>query len=110
MNPVIVLGCGYVGARLTRAALAEGRVVRACARSTGRLAPLAALGAQVKHVDASVPKSFVAATSGLPGAIVVYSIPPVGLPPGMAVRAALQAAHGGGAACVVYLGSSGLYG
>jgi nucleoside-diphosphate-sugar epimerase len=108
---LIILGCGYVGTRLARAALAEGRTVRACSRSVPKLAPLGALGAQVKHVDASMPKSFVAATASLPGATVVYSIPAGGmLPPGTAMRAALQAAYGGGAACFIYLSSSGLYG
>lgn len=111
VKPIIILGCGYVGARVARAALAEGRTVRVCARSTGRLAPLGELGAQVKHVDAAVPKSFVAATAGLAGATVLYSIPAGGmLPPGHAMRAALQAAYGGGADCFVYLSSSGLYG
>ena len=111
MVPLIVLGCGYVGARLARAALADGRTVRVCARSTGRLTPLGALGAQVKYVDAGVPKQLGPALSGLPGATVVYSIPPVGaLPPGQAIRAALQAAYGAGAACFVMFSSSGLYG
>ena len=111
VKPLIILGCGYVGTRLARAALAEGRVVRVCARSTGRLAPLGEAGAQVKHVDAGVPKSFVAACAGLPTPTVVYSVPAGGmLPPGHAMRAALQAAYGGGADCFIYLSSSGLYG
>jgi len=111
MVPLIILGCGYVGARLARAALAEGRTVRVAARSTGRLAPLGAAGAQVKYLDAGVPKQLGPAISGLAGATVVYSIPPVGsLPPGQGVRAALQAAYGAGAACFVHLSSAGLYG
>jgi nucleoside-diphosphate-sugar epimerase len=111
MVPLIILGCGYVGARLARAALAEGRTVRVCARGTGRLAPLGALGAEVKFLDAAVPRQLGPAMSGLPGATVVYSIPPVAvLPPGMAIRAALQAAYGAGAGCFVLFSSSGLYG
>jgi nucleoside-diphosphate-sugar epimerase len=111
MVPLIILGCGYVGARLARAALADGRTVRVCARGTGRLAPLGELGAQVKYVDAGVPKQLGPAMSGLPGATVVYSIPPVAaLPPGQAIRAALQAAHGAGAGCFLLFSSSGLYG
>jgi nucleoside-diphosphate-sugar epimerase len=109
--PLIVLGCGYVGARLARAALAEGRTVRVCARSTGRLAPLGELGAEVKYLDASIPKQLPVAVSGMPGATVVFAIPPVAnLPPGQALRAALQAAYGAGAACFIYFSSSGLYG
>lgn len=110
-TPLIILGCGYIGSRLARAALAAGRPVRVCARSTGKLAPLADLGAQIKYVDAAMVKQFGPAMASLDGATVVYSIPPVGtLPPGHAVRAALQAAAGGGAACFVHLSSCGLYG
>ena len=111
MTPLIILGCGYIGARLARAALAAGRTVRVCARSTGRLAPLGQEGAQIKYLDAAVPKQLGPAMSGLAGATVVYSIPPVtALPPGQAVRAALQAAYGAGAACFIHFSSSGLYG
>ena len=111
MAPLIILGCGYVGARLARTALAEGRTVRVCARSTGRLAPLGTAGAQVKYLDAAVPKQLGPALSGLAGSTVVYSIPPVAaLPPGHAIRAALQAAYGGGAACFIHFSSAGLYG
>lgn len=111
VNPVIILGCGYVGTRIAKAALAAGRTVRVCSRSTGRLQPLAALGAEVKFLDASTPKGFTSALAGLAGATVVYSIPPVAmLPPGHAMRAALQAAYGGGATCFIYFSSCGLYG
>jgi nucleoside-diphosphate-sugar epimerase len=111
MVPLVILGCGYVGSRLTRTALAEGRTVRVCARSTGRLGALGALGAQIKYLDASIPKQLAPAVSGLPGATVVYSIPPVtALPPGQAIRAALQAAYGTGCACFLLFSSSGLYG
>jgi nucleoside-diphosphate-sugar epimerase len=111
VTPLIILGCGYIGDRLARAALAEGRIVRACRRSTGKLAPLAALGAQVKYLDAALPKQLAPAINGLPDATVVYAIPPVtSLPPGQAMRAALQAAYGAGARCFVHFSSSGLYG
>lgn len=111
MTPIAILGCGYVGTRIARAALAEGRAVRVCARSSGRLAPLGALGAEVKYLDAGVPKGFTAALAGMAGGTVVYSIPPVtSLPPGQAMRAALQAAYGFGAGCFIYLSSAGLYG
>ena len=111
MVPLIILGCGYVGGHLARAALADGRTVRVCARGTGRLAPLGELGAQIKYLDATVPKQLGPAISGLPGATVIYSIPPVtALPPGQAIRAALQAAYGAGAACFILFSSAGLYG
>jgi nucleoside-diphosphate-sugar epimerase len=111
VTPLIVLGCGYVGSRIARAALAEGRTVRVCARSTGKLAPLGALGAEVKYLDAQIPKQLPLAVASLQGATVVYSIPPVtNLPPGQAMRAALQAAYGAGCGCFIYFSSSGLYG
>jgi len=109
--PLVILGCGYVGTRLARTALAAGRTVRVCSRSTGRLQPLAALGAEMKFLDAGNPKGFTAALASLPDATVVYSIPPVtALPPGQAMRAALQAAYGAGAASFIYFSSCGLYG
>jgi nucleoside-diphosphate-sugar epimerase len=111
VTPLVVLGCGYVGSRIARAALADGRQVRVCARSTGRLAPLGELGAQIKYLDAQVPKQIAPAISGLAGATVIYSIPPItALPPGQAVRAALQAAYGAGCQTFIYFSSSGLYG
>lgn len=111
VNPLVIFGCGYVGTRLAKAALAEGRQVRVCSRSTGRLQPLLALGAEVKFLDAGTPKNFTSAMSSMAGSTVVYSIPPVtSLPPGHAMRAALQAAYGGGATRFIYFSSCGLYG
>jgi nucleoside-diphosphate-sugar epimerase len=111
VKPLIIIGCGYIGDRLARAALAEGRPVRVCARSTSRLAPLGALGAQVKYLDASLVKQFPQALASMAGATVVYAVPPVTtLPPGHALRAALQGAYGAGADCFVHFSSSGLYG
>jgi nucleoside-diphosphate-sugar epimerase len=108
--PLVIVGCGFLGERIARAGLAEGRHVRALRRSTGKLAALAALGAEVKFVDASNPSQLPTALA-VRGATVVYSIPPGGtLPPGVGIRAVLQAAYGGGAQCFVYFSSSGLYG
>ena len=73
----MILGCGYVGTRLAKAALAAGRRVRVCSRSTGRLQPLAALGAEVKFLDAGQPKQFTSALNSMAGATIVYSIPPI---------------------------------
>lgn len=111
MTPLIILGCGYLGDRLARAALAAGRPVRVCARSTGRLAALGALGAEIKYLNAALPKTINPVLSGWPGATVVYSIPPVTvLPPGHAIRAALQGAHAASAGAFLHFSSSGLYG
>ncbi len=110
-SPLIILGCGYIGDRLARAALKDGRTVRVCGRSTGRLAPLAELGAEVKYLDATNAKQIPPVVSSLPGATVVYSIPATTpMPPGMVVRNALQAAYGANARCFIYFSSCGLYG
>jgi nucleoside-diphosphate-sugar epimerase len=111
-NPIVILGCGYVGSAIARAAIAAGRQTRVCGRSTGRLQPtLGSEGAEVKFLDAATPKGFTAAVNGMHNATIVYSIPPVAqLPPGHAIRAALQAAYGVGAASFIHFSSSGLYG
>lgn len=110
-RPLTILGCGYVGTRLAKAALAAGRPVKVAGRSTGRLAPLQELGATVKYLDAGIVKQIAPVCSGTAGGTVVFSIPPVTLlPPGQVIRAALQAAYGAGADCFIYFSSSGLYG
>lgn len=111
MTPLVILGCGYIGTRLARAALAQGRRVRVASRSTGRLQSLAGEGAEVKFLDASNPKHFTSALGSMHGATVVYSIPPVtSLPPRFAMRSALQAAYGAGVDRFIYFSSCGLYG
>ena len=75
------------------------------------MSALTEVGAQVKYLDAAVPKQLSPVLSGLAGATIVYSIPPVtSLPPGQAIRAALQASYGAGAACFIHFSSAGLYG
>ncbi len=106
----MILGCGYVGSHIAREALAAGRSVRVCRRSTGKVAALGELGAQVKYLDASQPKQLTAALASSHGGTAVYAVSRVGGPPGHVMRAALQAAYGGGIATFVYLSSSGLYG
>ncbi|MGE0397360.1 MAG: NAD-dependent epimerase/dehydratase family protein [Kofleriaceae bacterium] len=110
-TPIIILGCGFLGGHIARAGLAAGRPVRVLARGTGRMQPLAALGAEVKYLDVGIMSKIPQAISGLHGATVIYSVPPVTtLRPGQAIRAAMQAAYGIGAGCFIYLSSSGLYG
>ncbi len=110
-TPLVIIGCGYIGARVARAALAAGRHVRVCARSTGRLAPLGELGAEIKYLDAALPKQLSPILSGMRGGTCLYSVPPIGsVPPGDGPRKALQAAAGAGLQSFVYLSSAGLYG
>ncbi len=110
-RPLVVLGCGFIGSRVARAALAAGRQVRVASRSPAKLAPLAALGAEVVHLDAAKPRQFGIALQGLKHASVLYSIPPVTeLPGGEALRRATMAAINTGANCFIYLSSAGVYG
>lgn len=109
-TPLVILGCGYVGSHVARAALAEGRSVRACRRSTGKLAALGEAGAEVKYLDASQPKLLTAALASSHGGTALYAMSRVGGPPGHIIRATLQAAYGGGISTFIYLSSSGLYG
>jgi len=108
----VILGCGFIGSRLARAAIAEGRQVRACARHLGKLAPLGELGVELVEIDAArTQHAFSRAFTGIRGATVVYAIPQVpGMPAGAAVSHAAHAARDAGSGCFVYLGSSGLYG
>jgi nucleoside-diphosphate-sugar epimerase len=106
----VILGCGYVGSHIARAALTAGRPVRVCRRSTGKVAALGELGAQIKYLDASQPKQLTAALASSQGGTAIYAMSRVGGPPGHIVRAALLAAYGGGISTFFYLSSSGLYG
>jgi nucleoside-diphosphate-sugar epimerase len=106
----VILGCGYVGSHIARVALAAGRPVRACRRSTGKIAALGELGAEVKYMDATMPKQLTAALASMHGGTALYAMSRVGGPPGHVVRAALQAAYGGGISTFIYLSSCGLYG
>jgi nucleoside-diphosphate-sugar epimerase len=107
----VILGCGYVGTRLSRALLADGHAVRACARNVGRLQPLAELGAQLFQVDGAKRRSFGPPLYGAPDLNVVFSIPPLpGSPPGATIARAAEAAQAAGAKSFIYLGSTAVYG
>ena len=89
-RPLTILGCGYVGTRLAKAALAADRPVKVAGRSTGKLAPMQELGATVKYLDAGIVKQIAPICSGTSGGTVVFSIPPVTLlPPGQRFERAM---------------------
>src|SRR5262245_42967268 len=54
----VILGCGYVGTRLTRALLEGGHRVRVCSRHVDRLADLAARGAHPHPLDGAKARAF----------------------------------------------------
>lgn len=107
---LVILGCGFIGTRLARAALAAGRPVRVCSRHPAKLAPLGELGAEVVEFDAAKPEGFGRALAGTRGPSVIYSVPPGGNVSSGAISRAAKAAREAGASCLIYLGSSGLYG
>src|SRR5882724_8898250 len=108
---LVILGCGYIGARLARAALADGRLVRVCARSTGRLEPLKSMGAEVRAFDAGKARQAGPALHGALSPTVIYAIPPLSEgPAGAAVARATEAALNAGARSFIFLSSAGLYG
>src|SRR5215470_7396830 len=108
---LVILGCGYIGTRLARAALAQGRQVRVCSRSTGRHEGLRQLGAEVHAFDATKPRQAGPAIHGAPMPTVVYSVPPLpDVPAGVAVARAAEAALNAGARSFIFLSSAGLYG
>lgn len=108
---LVILGCGYIGARIARAALAQGRAVRVCSRSVAKLEPLRALGAEVRPLDASKVRQFVPALQGTTHPTVVYSVPPLpDAPAGAALARATEAALHVGARSFIFLSSAGLYG
>jgi tryptophan 2,3-dioxygenase len=111
MSDWVILGCGYVGTRLTRALLAAGERVRVCARNTQRLAELGALGAQVHALDGAKVRAFGPALYNTGAPVVVYSIPPIAnLPSGEPLRRAAEAAMTAGAQRFIYLSSTAVYG
>jgi nucleoside-diphosphate-sugar epimerase len=111
MSDLIIFGCGYIGSRVARAALAAGRRVRCCTRSVGKLEPLRQLGAELHHIDAAKPKQFGPALSGLASPTVLYALPPIpDMPGGEVPRRATQAAITANAQSFVYLSSAGVYG
>ncbi len=74
MEPVLIVGCGYVGRRVALAELREGRGVSALVRSEASASALCDLGVHARRTDLDDPAS----TSTLPaaGATLYYFAPP----------------------------------
>jgi uncharacterized cupin superfamily protein/nucleoside-diphosphate-sugar epimerase len=107
----IVLGCGYIGSRVARAALDRGRRVRVATLHPARHEDLRLLGAEVRALDATKLRSFGPALEGAHGATVLYALPPItDVPAGEALARATEAALHIGARSFIYLSSAGLYG
>ncbi len=115
-RPLVLLGCGYIGTALARAALARGRVVHALVRSPDKVAGLQALGiATVVAADVAGDAWHDALSCA--GADIVYSVSSGGgddaayrraYAGGMASALAWTAKHGG-ARTFLYTSSTGVY-
>src|SRR5262249_59179956 len=100
----------YAGAGCASGARSPGLHVRLPSRSAKKLAPLAALGAEVVALDAAKARQFGPALAGLRAPTIIYSIPPVtDLPGGGAIKRAAEAAGHVGCGCFIYLSSAALY-
>jgi nucleoside-diphosphate-sugar epimerase len=74
MNPVFLVGCGYVGRYVARCVQAEGRAVAALARSEKSSVALRAQGLQAVRGDLDNPASLTALP--VEGALIYYFVPP----------------------------------
>lgn len=105
-----VIGCGYTGQRLVRRLLGAGHRVTATVRDPAAAAALAShLGIAVSALDLEDPARGGSLATMLPGAVVVDCVPP-GSPAGRAEKILVQACARLGAARLVYLSSTGVYG
>jgi nucleoside-diphosphate-sugar epimerase len=110
MNSILIVGCGDIGRRVARLALADKKTVHGLVRSEEKAAALAELGVHPVIADLDDPDTL----QGLPtgGATVFYFAPPPG--GGFAdprVRNFCAAlAPGSEPAKIVYLSTSGVYG
>jgi uncharacterized cupin superfamily protein/nucleoside-diphosphate-sugar epimerase len=108
---VVILGCGFIGTRIARAALAQGRRVRVCSRSTARHDALRELGAEVRAFDAAKGRQVGPALQGTVTPTVIYSVPPLPeVSGGAALQHAAEGALNAGARAFIYLSSAGVYG
>lgn len=108
---VVILGCGFIGNHIARAALAHGRRVRVCSRSTARHDALRDLGAEVRAFDAAKMRQVGPALQGTVSPTVIYSVPPLpDVPGGAALQHAAEGALNAGARSFIFLSSAGLYG
>lgn len=74
MNPVFIVGCGYVGRHVARCIRADGRALTALARSGESFERLRAQGLHAVRGDLDNPASL--ASLPVPGALIYYFAPP----------------------------------
>lgn len=109
MTPVLIVGCGYVGRRLARGLLDEGRTVSGVVRSAESAAALHDLG--IVPVRTDLDQDCTAGTLPAAGAELYYLAPP---PPtgddDPRLQRVLAALREGSPRRIVYISTSGVYG
>ena len=111
MSTWVILGCGYIGLRLTSSLMADGVPVVVCGRNKERLEDLEKKGASAYLFEATRVRGFTHAMGSLRSPVVVYLLPPIpGFPGGEIVSRATAAALAAGASRFIYLSSTAVYG
>ena len=85
MTPVFIAGCGYIGQRVARSLLKDGRAVTVLTHTDERIAFLEEQGLQVVRGDLDHPASL--ANLPVPAALIYYFAPP---PPAGRVDSRMQ--------------------
>lgn len=111
MDSWVILGCGYIGTRLTRALLADGKNVMACVHRHESVAELERAGAEVHVFEATRSRAFQHAMTRFGAPVVVYALPPMpGFPGGELIGRATSSAVKVGAQRFIFLSSIAVYG
>lgn len=112
MPPFLILGCGYVGARVAARLLERGDRVLATTRRPETMAALARRGAEFIGLEAGDARALALLREATrePGSRVLLSIPPAVAACGRDEAALVLAACGDPPSRVVYLSSTSVYG
>ena len=110
MENILIIGCGDMGLRVARLALAEHAVVRGAARSPARLHAMTALG--IEPLDANLDDPDTLGALPTAGALLFYFAPPPGGGNADTRARNFCASIGAGAEPrrIVYMSTSGVYG
>jgi nucleoside-diphosphate-sugar epimerase len=110
MENILIIGCGDMGRRVARLALAENAAVRGMARSEARLAAMTALGMEPLYADLDDPETLGALSTA--GALVFYFAPPPGggIADTRVRNFCASIAEGEEPRRIVYMSTSGVYG
>ena len=109
MAPVLIVGCGYLGRRLARQLLADGRAVTGIVRSAESAAALAALGIAAVRADLD-EESLVNPLPAAGAELYYFAPPPASGDDDPRIRRVLATVTGAAPRRIVYVSTSGVYG